>query len=199
MSDTQSTQILTSGQLRILKAVATLLENPANKITINTISREVHVTEGAIYRHYKSKEEIFESLISYMESNLIAPLNVVQKQSTDTEKRLHTIFNQYMEFLEGHPGLARLMLGHGADTAPNLAERVMLLNAKMRSQISQILKFGQAQGMLAKGLSPEQGTELFYGFIVGAAMGQAYSFPQIGADARWNVFSYTVFGKSLAG
>lgn len=50
---------LTPGQLRILKAVVALLENPSNKITVQRIAQEIHVTDGAIYRHYKSQRRYF--------------------------------------------------------------------------------------------------------------------------------------------
>ena len=53
---------LSQGQLRILKAVASLLENPAHKITVQRIAQEIHVTDGAIYRHYKSKDDIFQTM-----------------------------------------------------------------------------------------------------------------------------------------
>ncbi|MDD9911538.1 MAG: TetR family transcriptional regulator [Alphaproteobacteria bacterium] len=187
---------LTTGQLKILQAVATLLENPSQKITINRLAKEIHVTDGAIYRHYRSKDDIFEALLGYMEANLLTPLNVVQKQSSDTYRRLEIVFGNYMEFLSGHPGLARLLLGHGATEALGVGERIKLLNSKLRAQVAQILKFGQAQGVLKENVKPEQATELFYGLIVAAAMAQAYDMPQVGMESRWQVFSQAVFKKS---
>lgn len=184
---------MSDGQLRILKAVATLLEDASQKITISQIAREVHVTDGAIYRHYRSKEEIFEALMGYMEANLLAPLNDVQKQSSDTKRRLETVFNQFMQFLEGHPGLARLMLGHGATEATQLPERVKLLNAKIRAQLSQILKFGDAQGVLKVGSTPEQAAELLYGLIMGTAMAYTHDFTQLATSTKWDAFARAVF------
>ena len=183
---------LRPGQLRILKAVASLLEDPSNKITIARIAQENGVTEAAIYRHYRSKEEIFMSLMAYMEANFLGPLNTIQQETQKTGERLERLYVTYMEFLEGHPGLARLFLGHGANEAPGLAERVKLLNAKVRAQIAQMLRFGQAQEALAKDFNPEQGAEVLYGLIVAAAMAQAYSFPQIENDERWAIFAKTI-------
>ena len=55
-------QSLSPGKLRILQAVASLLEDPSSKITINRLAAKISVTEAAIYRHYKSKDEIFAAL-----------------------------------------------------------------------------------------------------------------------------------------
>lgn len=180
---------LSTGQLRILKAVATLLENPANKITVQRIAQEIHVTDGAIYRHYKSKDDIFESIASYMESNLLGPLNRVQAGQDPTHRKLEIVFEQHMAFLEGHPGLARLLLGGGSTEAGPLAERLKLLNAKVRAQVAQILKMGEVQGGLARDVSPEQATEVFFGLLVGTALAYSFALPQVNAALKWKVFS----------
>ena len=188
---------MTPGKLKILKAVATILENPSAKITISSIAKTIHVTDAAIYRHYKSKDEIFKALMGYMETNLLTPLNTAQQENLDTYQRMETVYTQYMEFLEGHPGLARLFLGHGAHEANGLAERIKLLHAKMRSQVAQMLRFGQAKRELIQELEPEQATEIFYGILAGAAMAQAYSLPQVDVKGRWDAFALMTFTDSV--
>jgi len=185
---TRTTSDLSSGQLRILKAVASLLENPSNKLTVQRIASEIHVTDGAIYRHYKSKDEIFEAIAGYMEANLLGPLNMVPQQTESTPKRLEMIFEQHMAFLEGHPGLARLLLGGGSTESAPLGERLKLLNAKIRAQVVQLLKFGEAQGAL-NGVSPEQATEMFYGLLTGAAVCHSFGLPQVPAAQKWRLFA----------
>lgn len=185
----RSTSELTAGQLRILKAVATLLENPSNKLTVQRIATEIHVTDGAIYRHYKSKDEIFEAIAGYMESNLLGPLNAAAKQTEHTPKRLELVFEQHMAFLEGHPGLARMMLGGGSTESEPLAERLKLLNAKVRAQVVQLLKFGEAQGVLERAITPEQATEMFFGLMMGTAVCYSFALPQISASQKWRLFA----------
>jgi TetR/AcrR family transcriptional regulator len=190
---------MTDGQLRILKAVATLLENPANKITVQRIATEIHVTDGAIYRHYRSKDEIFEAIAAYMESNLLTPLNLAQQASTTTAKRLEMVFEQHMAFLEGHPGLARLLMGGGSTESGPLAERLKLLNAKVRAQIAQILKMGEAQGALALEVSPEQATEVLYGLLIGTAVALSFGLPQVPGVQKWAMFARACLRLETAG
>lgn len=184
---------MTPGQLKILKAVATLLENPANRITVQRIAAEIHVTDGAIYRHYTSKDEIFEAIAGYMESNLLGPLNAVAKQAAgegpNTPKRLQMVFEQHLAFLEGHPGLARLMLGGSASEAAPMAERLKMLNAKVRGQVAQLLKFGEAQGALVEDIQPEQAAELYFGLLVGTAVNFSFGLPQITAAQKWQLLA----------
>ena len=183
---------LTPGKLKILQAVATLLEDPGAKITISKIAKSCHVTDAAIYRHYKSKSDIFEALLSYMEGNFLTPLEVDEKSGGDTIAKIEEIFNNYMDFIEGHPGLARLFLGSGATEAAGTAERIKLLHAKIRSELAQLFRQSQTSKDLATTVEPEQATEIFYGIIAAAAMAETYEFPQISVENRWNVFKSTI-------
>jgi len=183
---------LTPGKLRVLKAVSGLLEDPSAKVTISRIAKSIHVTDAAIYRHYKSKEEIFTSLMGYMETNLLGPLNIVQQESQTTAERVSGIFEQYSQFLEGHPGFSRLFLGYGGHEAKGMSERLKLLHAKIRAQLAQILRWGQAKGEMAPGIEPEHATEFLYGLIVAEAMAQAYDFPQVDVQERWQLFEKTM-------
>jgi TetR/AcrR family transcriptional regulator len=180
--------------MKILKAVATLLEDPGTKITINRIATHVSVTEAAIYRHYRSKEDIFAALMAYMESNFITPINAVQQQTTDTYTRVKFLFDAYMEFLEGHPGLARLLLGHGNTEAVGVTDKAKLLNAKIRSQVALMLKHGAASGSWRSALTPEQGAELFYSLVVAVAMEEMFRLPQLDRDHRWDMLATALFG-----
>jgi AcrR family transcriptional regulator len=183
------TSDMSQGQLRILKAVATLLENPSTKITVQRIAQEIHVTDGAIYRHYKSKDDIFESIATYMEANVLGPLNRVQQGTEPVAKKLEMVFEQHMAFLEGHPGLARMLLGGGTTEAAPMAERIKLLNAKVRAQVAQMLKMAEAGQGLVRDVTPEQATELFYGLLSGTAVCYSFGNPQLSAAAKWNAFS----------
>lgn len=191
-------EALSPGKMKILKAVADLLEDPAAKITINRIAGQCSVTEAALYRHYRSKEDIFQALLAYMETHFLGPLNRVQKQGGETPQQLAMVFNDYMEFFRGHPGLARLFLGHGNTEADGVSDKVQLLNAKIRSQLAMILKWGQAKGTLRSSLTPEQAAELFYGLVVAAAMAQVFNLPQISRDERWQGFAAAVFADGRA-
>lgn len=185
-------QQLSPGKMKILKAVAVLMEDPVNKITINRIAGEVSVTEAAIYRHYKSKQDIFGALMMYLESNFMGPMNHVQNNAKDAYHRLRFLFDTYIDFLDGHPGLARLLLGHASTEAPGVSEQVTLLNAKVRGQLGQILRWGEAKDELQPGVTPEQGAEVFYGLILAAAMCLVCEMPELDRESRWQVFANAV-------
>jgi AcrR family transcriptional regulator len=53
-------------------AVDLFAERGYDGVSIRDIARAVGITEGAVYKHYKSKDEILESIFAYVESRIYA-------------------------------------------------------------------------------------------------------------------------------
>jgi hypothetical protein len=68
-----------------------------------------------------------------------------------------------------------------------MAERLKLLNGKVRAQLFQILKPMEVQGLLARDVTPEQATELVFGLVAGTALAYAFALPQLAMEAKWKV------------
>lgn len=180
---------LSPGKLKILQAVSTLLEDNAVKITTAKIAQKVGVSEAAIYKHYSSKGDIFNALVSYIESHLLTPLNQAQAESNSTKMRLQYIYKTYMEFFEGHPGLAKIVLNQTSAETASIFDSVKSINAKVRSQLSQICKFGQASGEIQTTYNADEVAETFYALSLSFALTQSLSLPSIDRLERWMLFS----------
>jgi len=184
---------LSPGRLKILQAVSTLLEDNAVKITTAKIAQKVGVSEAAIYKHYRSKSEIFNALMAYIEGHLLTPLNQAQQESQNTKTRLQYIYKTYMEFYEGHPGLGKIVLNQTSSETSSIYDSVKTLNAKVRSQLAQICKFGQANGELNESFTAEEIAEVFYSLTSSYALTQSLDLPSLDRIDRWVVFSKIFF------
>ncbi|MCP4354606.1 MAG: TetR family transcriptional regulator [Proteobacteria bacterium] len=188
---------LSPGKLKILQAVSTLLEEESVKITTAKIAQKVGVSEAAIYKHYSSKSDIFNALIAYIEAHLLTPLNQAQQESKNTRNRLQYIYKTYMEFLEGHPGLAKIILNQTSAETASIYDSVQKLNIKIRSQLNQICKFGLANKELANNFTSEEVTEAFYSIIVSFALTQSLSVHAMDRTDRWILFNKIFFPEQL--
>lgn len=186
---------LSAGRMKILRAVTELLEEGASqKITINRIAKKNAVTEAALYRHYRSKEDIFSDLFGYIESHFIVPLDSAQRDvNIALERRLENIFNAYATFLEGHPGLARLLVGQSNTEVIGLSEKVALLHAKIRAQLSLMVKRALAEGTLQLGHSPDEVADLFYSAVMSAALATTFSLTQLPTQQRFETLRKAIF------
>lgn len=189
---------LSDGKMKILRAVTTLLEDPSVKITVNRIAKQISVTEAALYRHYRSKEEIFTALLAYTESHFMVPLFKAQQQTgRPLESRFFDIFEAYMTFLDHHPGLSRLLLGQANTEAAGVSEKVMLLHGKMRSQLALLVKRSWADDRpVANPYTPDQVADVFYSMVMSAALASTMNLPQLEWDARWQAFKTAIFRVS---
>ena len=78
MNETRSQKNTGNRKASILESVATMLEKaPGDKITIAKIAADVGVSEAAIYRHFASKAQIFEALITFAEEALLSRINTI--------------------------------------------------------------------------------------------------------------------------
>lgn len=190
---------LSNGKMKILKAVTFLLEDPSHKITVGRIAGHLSVTDAALYRHYKSKEDIFKDLYNYTESHLMVPLDAAQRDvGTNLSKRLFNIFSAYAEFLGSHPGLTRLLTGQANTETVGISEKVSLLHAKIRSQLSLMIKRATVDNQNATKLQADALADVFYSMVMSAALATSFDLPQLPWEQRWQAFEMLVFGKTQA-
>ena len=190
---------LSAGKMKILKAVTVLLEDPNQKITVGRIARHLSVTDAALYRHYNSKEDIFKDLYDYTESHLLVPLDKAQRDvNTNLVKRLYHIFEAHTDFLSSHPGLSRLLLGQANTETIGISEKVALLHAKIRSQLSLMVKRGVADQTTHFDLQPDELADIFYSMVTSAALATTFDLPQLPWQQRWEAFEKAVIGGGQA-
>lgn len=127
----------------ILQALATMLESNegAQRITTAKLAATVGVSEAALYRHFASKTKMFESLIIFIEDNLLSRINHILQEEKETETRLRLVVALILGFTEKNPGLTRIMTGHALMfEQEQLQERVSQLFDRIETQIKQVLR-----------------------------------------------------------
>ena len=187
---------MSPGKMKILKAVTILLEDPNQKITVGRIARHLSVTDAALYRHYSSKEDIFRDLYDYTESHLMSPLDKAQRDvQVNLIKRLHGIFEAHTEFLGSHPGLSRLLLGQANTETIGISEKVALLHAKIRSQLSLLIKRALADQSTHFELQADELADIFYSMMISAALATTFDLPQLPWESRWQAFEKAALGR----
>ena len=111
-------------------AIDLFSEKGYEAVSIRDIARAVGITEGAIYRHYASKDAILESIFTYVENNLYA-----RPPGGSIEALVEAL--SFREFLESAP---RYML---TDPIMIRITRIMLIemyhNEKIRDYIQREL------------------------------------------------------------
>ena len=87
-----------------------LEQHPGGRITTAALAREVGVSEAALYRHFASKAQMFEGLITFLEETVLGRVPAI-KQELEAPERCGALLTVLLSFCAKNPGFARLLTG----------------------------------------------------------------------------------------
>ena len=86
-------------------------QNPSN-ITTAAIAEHMGLTQGALFRHFPTKEAILQGVMEWVADKLI---NRIDKAALSVDDcpvaALEAIFLAHIDFVAKHPGVPRIMFG----------------------------------------------------------------------------------------
>lgn len=165
-------------QLALIEAAVSLAaqRSPAD-ITTADLAHAVGLTQGAVFKHYKSKQAIWLAVLEWVQADLMTRLHAAASGAMNTSgaqgplMALQHVFQAHVEFVTRYPGVPRIIfqeLQHGHETA--LKASVRQLMAHYRALVAELLQRAQQQGALAAGTSIASSAVLFLGAVQGLVM-----------------------------
>ena len=133
-------------------------------LTTKRLAERMHFTEAALYRHFKSKEEILVTMLHHLAENIDERLGRVADEHTDPVERVRAMFDSQFTYFQKNPqylmaifATGMLEASHGIDTG---IERIMV--AKRRHLLNAI-KDGQRSGDFTSDHSAETLSHILMG------------------------------------
>jgi len=145
-------------------------DNPA-QITTTAIAEHMGLTQGALFRHFASKEAILQATMSWVSERLLARVDRAAARAGSPAAALEAMFMAHIEFVARHPGVPRMLFGElqrAGDTLPKKMAQAMIRDYGTR--LRKLLEAGQAQGEFDAGLDVDAAAMLFIGSIQGLVM-----------------------------
>ena len=142
-------------------------QDPAT-VTTASIAARMNLTQGALFRHFRNKDAIWEAVADWVSGHLLVRLDAAVDPCAAPLEALERMFMAHIEFIARHPGVPRLMLGqlqHGRVTPARRVIDVML--ARYRERLAAVLDQAAERGDLADGLDREAAVTAFIGAIQG--------------------------------
>lgn len=144
--------------------------SPAD-ITTGDLALAVGISQGAVFKHFPSKEAIWLAVLDWTTDTLIAQLQQAAAQTEHPLMALQAVFRTHVDFVMDHPGVPRVIfqeLQHAQDTA--LKARVQGLMQAYRALVAGLLQRAQEQCLLAPGTDVNAAAVLFLGSVQGLVM-----------------------------
>ncbi len=155
-----------------VKAVIDLAaeQNPSD-ITTVAIARRMGLTQGALFRHFPTKDAIIEAVMSWVAERLLVRTDKAAQSSASPIAALEAVFMAHIDFVSEHPGVPRMLFGElqrSGDTLPKKIVQTLIKHYGER--IHRLLEMGKACGELDAGLDVDAASVLFIGSIQGLVM-----------------------------
>jgi AcrR family transcriptional regulator len=142
-------------------------QNPS-EITTAAIAQRMGLTQGAIFRHFPSKDAILQAAMDWVAQRLISRSEEATSAAGSPLASLEGLFLFHAEFIASHPGIPRMLFGelqHPEDRIPKrMAQAIM---ARYKESLRTLLHRGRECGELDEGLDVEAAATLFIGALQG--------------------------------
>lgn len=145
-------------------------QNPA-EITTTGIADRMGLTQGALFRHFATKEAILEATMSWVSERLLNRVDKAAEGAASPAGALEAMFMAHIDFVARHPGVPRMLFGELQRAGETLPKRMALtLIHQYQQRLQRLMEEGKARGELAADLDTDAAAVLFIGTIQGLVM-----------------------------
>ncbi|MEA3288170.1 MAG: TetR/AcrR family transcriptional regulator [Candidatus Marinimicrobia bacterium] len=153
-------------QKQILDASLNLIkEGGIQNLTMKRISQKVGISEQAIYRHFRNKQDILCTIISHFNNHFEAVFESVKKIEV-IEDRIQAFMDGHLNYFQANPATAAVIFSEEIfQYDSTLAQKVNELVERRIAVITKFVESAQAQGKFKPGLNPEDLAYIFLGSL----------------------------------
>jgi TetR/AcrR family transcriptional regulator len=156
-------------RLQILQVLARMLEDPkGEKVTTAALAKKLDVSEAALYRHFASKAQMFESLIEFIEESVFGLVNKITAEEEDGKKQIQAILSSLLAFAEKNPGMTRVLVGDAlVNEDERLQARINQLHDRLEATLKQCLRVAASQAGSDAAADPAPRANLLLCYVMG--------------------------------
>lgn len=145
-------------------------QNPS-EITTTAIAKHMGVTQGALFKHFPTKDAILQAVMEFVANRLLTRVDNAATTAPTPAAAIEAIFMAHIEFVVENPGVPRMMFGelqHAKLTAPKRMAQTLI--RRYGERLQNIIEEGKAAGELSASLDSDAAAILFIGTIQGLVM-----------------------------
>ncbi len=145
-------------------------QNPS-EITTTAIAKRMGVTQGALFKHFPTKDAILQAVMEFVANRLLTRVDKAARAAPTPVAAIEAIFMTHIEFVVENPGVPRMLFGelqHAKLTAPKRMAKTLI--RRYGERLHGLIEEGKAAGELSASLDTSAAATLFIGTIQGLVM-----------------------------
>ncbi|MDP4029447.1 MAG: TetR family transcriptional regulator [Gallionella sp.] len=151
--------------------IALAAEQNPGEITTAAIAKHMGLTQGALFRHFPSKDAILQAVMEWVAERLLARVDKAAQAAASPLAGLEAVFMTHIDFVAQHPGVPRMLFGElqrAVDTPAKRMARTLI--ERYSKRLAVLIVKGKAQGELDNEVDTAAAATLFIGAIQGLIM-----------------------------
>jgi len=145
-------------------------QNPS-EITTAAIAARMKLTQGALFRHFPTKDALWTAVMEWVAERLMARIERAVVGAPTALDALRAMFLAHVDFVLEHPGVPRMMFGELQRAEASAPKRMaQTLIRRYGERVRALLEAGQAAGAVTADIDLDAATTLFIGTIQGLVM-----------------------------
>ncbi len=165
-------------------------------ITTSDIATAIGVTQGAVFKHFPTKDAIWLAAMTWVRERLLQKLDEAARSESSAVGALEAMFRAHVAFVITHPGAPRIIFHELQQPADSpIKQEVRALLQAYRQRLLGQFAAGVESGQLPAALDQEAAATLFVGVVQGLVMQSMLT----GKPAAMKAQAPGVFGIYLRG
>lgn len=152
-------------------AVHLAAEKGIDSVTTQDMADAMNVTQGAVFKHFPTKDDIWFAVISWIRGRLMTVLEKAAAEASDPINAIERMFYAHITFISKHPAIPRLLFTEMLHKKNSkLRDLIQEIISGYEGKIAGLLEAAKQQSLVAHDLDSQNAAVLYIGMIQGLFM-----------------------------
>lgn len=155
-------------QEQIKKAVLDIIADEGlHNISTRNLAKRIGFTEGAIFRHFKTKKDIIKGIMDDVANDLIGSLRSIVLSPAKAEEKLFSYLCSNVKYLKENRGITILLFSEATHLGDKeLKDKLSQILSVQKQFIIKMVKDGIAEGVWDKSVNAEDVAVIYMGIPI---------------------------------
>jgi len=152
-------------------AVDLAAEKGVDSVTTQDMADAMQLTQGAIFRHFATKDDIWVAVMQWIRDRLMRVLDKAASDASDPLDAIERMFYAHIAFIDKHPAIPRLLFSellHKKNS--KLRQLIQEIISGYEAKVAGLLEAAKSQSLAAGDLDSKSAAVLYIGMIQGLVM-----------------------------
>jgi len=159
-------------QSEIIRVAVHLTEERGiDSVTTQDMADAMNVTQGVIFKHFTTKDDIWLAVINWIRGGLMKKLDKAAAEATDPINAIERMFFAHITFVSKYPAIPRLMFSEMLHKKNSkLRDLIQEIVSGYEGKIAGLLEAAKEQSLVSRDLDSKNAAVLYIGMIQGLFM-----------------------------